>query len=135
MASGRRLVPDKQTMQTLLLPAARSGVAPPASLYKAALSKPPSCNATRGFLRFSTSPYPHSSLSSLKFLQSLSSPFIILRNQSNHSAETLASAPTAAAYTSPSDESEKAKLAQVTLSLSPLFSASLLYYNFLFIVD
>lgn len=104
-------------MQTLLLPAARSGVAPPAPPYKAAVSKPISCNVSRPFLRFNTSPYPHSSLSSLKFLQSLSSPYIILSNQSNRCAKTLASAPNAAAYSSPTDESEKAKLAQVTLSL------------------
>ncbi|XP_057788220.1 protein TIC 21, chloroplastic [Salvia miltiorrhiza] len=104
-------------MQTLLLPAARSGVAPPAPPFKAAVSKPISCNVSRPFSRFNTSLYPHSSLSSLKFLQSLSSPYIILNNQSNRSAKTLASAPTAAAYTSPSDESEKAKLAQVAKRL------------------
>ncbi|KAL1564502.1 Protein TIC 21, chloroplastic [Salvia divinorum] len=97
-------------MQTLLLPAARSGLAPPPPPFKAAVS----CNVTPPFLRFNTSPFPHSPLSSLKFLQTLSSPYIILNN---HSAKTLSSAPTAAAYTSPSDESEKAKLAQVSKRL------------------
>lgn len=113
-------------MQTLLLPAARSGVAPPPPPYKAPVSKPVSCNVGRSFLRFSTSANLHSPLSSLKFLQSLSSPYIILSNQSNRSAKTLASAPVAAAYSSPIDESEKAKLAQVSFSLSPHFSVLVL---------
>ncbi|KAH6789829.1 translocon at inner membrane of chloroplasts 21 [Perilla frutescens var. frutescens] len=85
-------------MQTLLLPAARSGVAPSAPPYTAAVSKHISSNASRPFLRFNTS---HSSLSSLKFLQSLSLPYIILNNQSNRSAKALASAPIAATYSSP----------------------------------
>lgn len=103
-------------MQTLLLPAARSGVAPPAPPYSVAVSRSIPCNASRPSLRFNASPYPHSSLSSLKFLQSLSSPFIILNNQSNRSVNAPASAPIAAAYSSPADESEKAKLAQVSIS-------------------
>lgn len=102
-------------MQTLLLPAARSGVAPPAPPYKAAVSKPTPCNFSRPFLRFGNTHYPYSSLSSLKLLKSLSSPYLILNN---HSVKTLASPPIAAAYSSPSDESEKAKLAQVSRSLS-----------------
>lgn len=120
-------------MQTLLLPAARSGLAPPPPPFKAAVSS----NASRHFLRFNTSPFPHSSLSSLKFLQSLSPPYTILNN---HTAKTLASAsaptptPTAAAYTSPSDESEKAKLAQVSLSLSPFLCVTMRITIFFFFV-
>lgn len=106
-----------KNMQTLLLPAGRSGVAPPAPPYTAALSQHAPCSGSRPFLRFKASDYPHSSLSSLKLLKSLSSPFIILNNHCNRSVKTLASPPVSAAYSSPTDESEKAKLAQVSKRL------------------
>ncbi|KAI3445943.1 hypothetical protein Pfo_002608 [Paulownia fortunei] len=101
-------------MQTLLLPAARSGLAPPAPPYTEAVSRPLPCNYPRPFVRFNTTSDPHLSLSSLKSVKSLSSPYLILNN---HSIKTLASPPIAAAYSSPSDESEKAKLAQVSKRL------------------
>ncbi|KAL8541479.1 hypothetical protein ACS0TY_002666 [Phlomoides rotata] len=104
-------------MQTLLLPATRPGVAPPAPPYTTALSQHTSFSLPRPFLRLKASHYPHSPLSSFKLLKSLSPPFIILDNHCNHSVKTLASPPVAAAYSSPSDESEKAKLAQVSKRL------------------
>ncbi|KAG8364233.1 hypothetical protein BUALT_Bualt19G0106900 [Buddleja alternifolia] len=101
-------------MQTLLLPAARGGVAPPAPLCAAAVCKLSRCPIPRPLLRFNSNGDPHSSISSLNSLKCLSSPYFIL---DNHSTKTLASAPIAAAYSSPSDESEKAKLAQVSKRL------------------
>lgn len=102
-------------MQTLLLPAARSGVAPPTPRCTAAVSRTlPSDNA-RSFIRFSSTPDPHSSLSSFKLPTTLALSYLIV---SNRSRRTLASPPIAAAFSSPTDESEKAKLAQVSLSLS-----------------
>ncbi|KAK6159280.1 hypothetical protein DH2020_006594 [Rehmannia glutinosa] len=101
-------------MQTLLLPAARSGVAPSAPPYKEAVSKTLPCNSLRPFLRFSTTNDPHSSLSTFNLVKSLSSPYLILNNRS---IKTLASPPIAAAFSSPGDESENAKLAQVSKRL------------------
>ncbi|PIN21242.1 hypothetical protein CDL12_06059 [Handroanthus impetiginosus] len=101
-------------MQTLLLPAARSGVAQPATPYSAAVATPSLCNPCRPFLRFNGTQDTHSSFSSLKLGKSLSSPYLTL---DNHRRKTLASPPIAAAYTPPSDESEKAKLAQVSRRL------------------
>ncbi|KAL2254607.1 protein TIC 21, chloroplastic [Sesamum indicum] len=101
-------------MQTLLLPAARSGVAPPTPRCTAAVSRTlPSDNA-RSFIRFSSTPDPHSSLSSFKLPTTLALSYLIV---SNRSRRTLASPPIAAAFSSPTDESEKAKLAQVSKRL------------------
>ncbi|KAL3814262.1 hypothetical protein ACJIZ3_015530 [Penstemon smallii] len=99
-------------MQTLVLPAARSGIAPP--VPPPAFSKRLSFNIPRPLLRFNSTLDLHSSLSSLNLLKSLSSPYLILNNNCR---KTLASAPIAAAYSSPTDESEKAKLAQVSKRL------------------
>ncbi|GFP84604.1 protein tic 21 chloroplastic [Phtheirospermum japonicum] len=101
-------------MQTLLLPAARSGVAPPAPPCKEAFSNALPFNFRRSFLRFGLTSDPHLSLSSLKLVKSLSSPYIILNN---YSLKTLASSPIAASYSSQSDEPDKAKLAQVSKRL------------------
>ncbi|EYU37631.1 hypothetical protein ABFS82_02G038400 [Erythranthe guttata] len=102
-------------MQTLLLPAGRSSVAPPAPPYREAVSKITLCNSPPTFVRFNGNrDSPHSSLSSSESLKSLSSPYL---NLNCRRVKTLSSSPIAAAYTSPSDESEKGKLAQVAKRL------------------
>ncbi|KAL6514210.1 Protein TIC 21, chloroplastic [Orobanche hederae] len=97
-------------MQALLLPAFRSGVAPPAPPCKEAVSKLLPCNIHRPFIRFSITNDPHLSRSSLKLVKSLSPPHLI---QNYHGVETLASPPIAAGYSPSVDEPDKAKLAQV----------------------
>ncbi|KAL2489218.1 protein TIC [Forsythia ovata] len=107
-------------MQTLLLPAAGSGVAPPATPFTARIAKPMPCYLYRPFISCNATPNLYSSLSSsfplssVKSLQFLSSPYLILKNNGR---KTLASSPIAAAYSSPSDDSEKAKLAKVSKRL------------------
>ncbi|KAK4491129.1 hypothetical protein RD792_001853 [Penstemon davidsonii] len=103
-------------MLSLLLPAGSSGLTPPPALpCTAALSKSLPCYLPRPLVRFNSARDPHSFISSLNLLKSLSSPYLIVNN---HSGKTLASAPIAASYNSPSDESEKAKLAQVSKRLA-----------------
>ncbi|CAA0806769.1 Protein TIC 21- chloroplastic [Striga hermonthica] len=101
-------------MQTLLLPAACSSVARPAppcnQTFLGALPR----NPLRKFLRFGVAGDPHSSPSSLKFVDVFSRPYYIL---SNRSVKTLASDPIAFGYSSPNDEPDKAKLAQVSKRL------------------
>lgn len=104
-----------KAMQTLLLPAGRSSVAPPAPPYREAVSGIVLCTSPRPSLRFNSTRDPHSPLSSLKSFNSLFSPYLNLNNQR---VKPLSSSPIAAAYASPSDESEKAKLAQVSPCLS-----------------
>ncbi|CAK9136469.1 unnamed protein product [Ilex paraguariensis] len=90
-------------MQTLLLPAGRSGNTQPASLPSAA-AKPSSSHFHRPTLSFNFAPNLSFSFSSLKTLRSLCpsstsspSPYISLINRTR----TLASAPISTAYTSP----------------------------------
>ncbi|XP_057493691.1 protein TIC 21, chloroplastic-like [Actinidia eriantha] len=110
-------------MQALLSPAARPGGAPPSPSLSAA-AKPSPYYLLRPTPSFSHAPRLPSlsffSLSSLKPLHSLSS----LSNSlsSSHTAvrkrtPALASAPISTAYTSPNDDPEKAKLAQVSKRL------------------
>ncbi|KAK4401693.1 protein, chloroplastic [Sesamum angolense] len=101
-------------MQTLLLPAARSGVAPPAQRCTAAVSRTLPYDNARSLIRFRSTTDPHSSLSSFKLPKSLALSYLIV---SNRSRRALASPPIAAAFNSSTDESEKAKLAQVSKRL------------------
>ncbi|KAI3448134.1 hypothetical protein Pfo_004799 [Paulownia fortunei] len=101
-------------MQTLLLPAACSGVALAAPPRTVAVFKPFPFSLHRPLVRFNSTRDPHSSLSSSKLLKILCPPYLILNN---HSEKTLASAPIAAAYSSRSDESENVKVAQVSKRL------------------
>lgn len=99
-------------MQSLLLPAGRPAVASPPSAVASKpspphlLRRPPQTSFSINTLRLSPL---HSLTLSPK---SLSSPL-----SSRKEALILASAPVSAAYTSPSDDSEKAKLAQVAKRL------------------
>lgn len=98
-------------MQTLLLPAVRSGSAPAISSLSLAAKPSPSH-------LISASPQPISFKHTNNLPSSLSSFFLSPQSlhytsKSNHTKRILASAPISAAYTSSNDESEKAKLAQV----------------------
>ncbi|CAA3012421.1 TIC 21, chloroplastic [Olea europaea subsp. europaea] len=106
-------------MQTLLLPAACSGVALSAPPFSSRIAKFLPCYLHRPLISSYATPKLRSSLSSVKLssvksLQFLSSPNLILKN---YGRNTLASSPIAAASSSPSDDSEKAKLAQVSKRL------------------
>ncbi|GER42170.1 translocon at inner membrane of chloroplasts 21 [Striga asiatica] len=101
-------------MQTLLLPAACSGVARPAPPYNQTFFGALPRNPLRSLLRFGVSGDPHSSPSSLKLVDVFSRPYYILNNRS---VKTLASDPIAFGYSSPNDEPDKAKLAQVSKRL------------------
>ncbi|XP_022868242.1 protein TIC 21, chloroplastic-like [Olea europaea var. sylvestris] len=101
-------------MQTLLLPAARSGVAPPAPPFTARIAKTLPSYLHHPLISSNATPNLHSSLSSVKSLQFLSSPCLILKN---HDRKTNASSPISAEFSSPSDDSEKVKLAQVSKRL------------------
>lgn len=105
-------------MQTLLSPAACSGVALSAPPFSSRIAKFLPCYLHRPLISSYATPNLRSSLSSVKSLQFLSSPNLILKN---YGRNTLASSPIAAASSSPSDDSEKAKLAQVSFSM---FSAT-----------
>lgn len=102
-------------MQSILLPATRSGAAPPCPPYSVAVSKSQRIGLLRPCLGFNGVPYPNSSLSSLKSLKSLSSRYVI---HNNRSQKTLASSSVSASYSPPTDEAEKAKLAQVAKRLA-----------------
>ncbi|KAL0422586.1 UNVERIFIED_CONTAM: protein, chloroplastic [Sesamum latifolium] len=91
-----------------------SGVAPPAPRRTAAVSRTLPYDNARSLNRFSSTPDPHSSLSSFKLPKSLALSYLIV---SNRSRRTLASPSIAAAFSSPTDESEKTKLAQLFVML------------------
>lgn len=97
----------KLAMQTLLLPAVRPGIGSAPSVHPAA-GKP----WRSSFLRCPNTLIP--STSSLPFsplkTDPLSSPLFRLISKKNR---ILASAPVSSPFTSPNEESEKAKLAQV----------------------
>ncbi|CAL5329321.1 unnamed protein product [Camellia sinensis] len=115
-------------MQALLLPAVRSGGAPPAPPSSAAanpllryLRRSPRVTPSNHTPRLPSLPYSFS-LSSLKPPQNLSSSSTSLSSSfvsvSNRTTTPLASAPISTAYTSPVDDPEKAaKLAQVSKRL------------------
>lgn len=92
-------------MQTLLLPAGRSGISPRAT---AASHSAPSLNIGTN-VSFSSS-------NSLPFLKTLKSSSLANRG-SKHSCPILASSQIPPTFTSQNDESEKAKLAQVSKRL------------------
>ncbi|CAL5358064.1 unnamed protein product [Camellia sinensis] len=107
-------------MQALLLPAGRSGgapLAPPSSLAAKPSLPPPYLHRHRIFLSPLHSPSLPSSLNthlSLSSSSSLSSSHTTLSKRTT----SLASAPISTAYSSPNDDSEKAKLAQVAKRLA-----------------
>lgn len=104
-------------MQTLLLPAGRSGISPTAAAAAAShLRRAPSLNIGTNVSFLSSN-----SLPSLKTLQSSS----LANRESKHCFPILASSQIPPTFTSQNDESEKAKLAQVLknfLSLSLSFN-------------
>ncbi|XP_052205495.1 protein TIC 21, chloroplastic isoform X2 [Diospyros lotus] len=104
-------------MQALLLPAGRCGGAPPSPAAVKPLLPCPLAYAPRlpSLSSFSISSLNtrQSLSSSPTSLPSSSSSYLMLRMKTT----ILASAPISAAYTSPNDESEKAKLAQVSKRL------------------
>ncbi|XP_051137789.1 protein TIC 21, chloroplastic [Andrographis paniculata] len=103
-------------MQTLMLPATCSGAAPPPRrpLRTEAQFKSLWVNSVRPFTSISSAnDPPYSSLSPSKLL-TLSSPYVFLNNRRQ---KNLAPCRISASNSSPSDASEKAKLAQVARRL------------------
>ncbi|KAM7470462.1 hypothetical protein LguiA_008645 [Lonicera macranthoides] len=107
-------------MQTLLLPASRSGSAPP-SPSRSLAAKPFSSLHRLSLSSFIQIPNLHSSLSSSHLISPLkihhSLPFSPLYTQNQITTPLAYSAPTSAAYASQNGDSEKAKLAQVSKRL------------------
>lgn len=108
--------PGFSAMQTLLLPASRSGSAPPSPSPSLA-AKPLSSLHRPSLSSFIQSPNLPYSLSSLHLISPLkihhSLPFSPLYTQKQRTTPLASSPPISAAYASPNGDSEKAKLAQV----------------------
>ena len=107
-------------MQTLLLPAGRSGISPTAAAASH-LRRVPSLNIGTNVSFLSSNSVP-----SLKTLQSSS----LANRGSKHCFPILASSQIPPTFTSQNDESEKAKLAQV-LKIFLSLSLSLFFYCWL----